>query len=94
MVLTDEAGGNHDDHLGGPGVAHPDLIARAIERTTPDIDVLGVWNESPHGHEPAPKPSQLVFGVADEAMPDVCETSGAGRGPNSTVASLAYDDVE
>ena len=57
--------------LGATGVAEPNLIARAIERTTPDIDVLGVWNESPHSHEPVPKPSKLVFGVADEALPDV-----------------------
>jgi len=58
--------------LDAPRSAEPNLIARAIERTTP-IDVLGVWNENPRSYEPAPIASQLVFASTDTAMPDVAK---------------------
>jgi hypothetical protein len=48
-------------------------IARAIERTSRGIDVLGVWNAKQPDHEPVPIPSQLVFGATDHSMPDVAK---------------------
>jgi len=62
-----------DLRLGTSSSAEPNLIARAIERTAPHIDVLGVWNESPRGHEPAPIPSQFVFAATDDSMPEVAK---------------------
>jgi len=59
--------------LDAPDSAEPNLIARAIERRTPDIDVLGAWNEDPRGYEPAPMASQFIFAATDDSMPDVAK---------------------
>jgi hypothetical protein len=59
--------------LGAPSSTEPNRIARAIQRTSRDIDVLGVWNAKQSDHEPAPIPSQLVFGATNDSMPDVAK---------------------
>jgi hypothetical protein len=59
--------------LGAPSSTEPNRIARAIERTSRDIDVLGVWNEKQPDHEPTPIPSQLVFEATDDSMPEVAK---------------------
>lgn len=78
--------------------ADPGLVARAIERSVCDVDVLSVWKEAPLTRVSAPVTGHTVFNGTDDALPDVARRAlhdnlataqwlgtveGAGRGDQS-----------
>ncbi len=49
------------------------LVARAIERTSPALDVLGVWSESPPDRMPSAVTTKTVYSGTDDSMPDIAK---------------------
>jgi hypothetical protein len=49
------------------------LVARAIECTSPSLDVLGVWSESSPDRMPSAVPARMVYSGTDDSMPNVAK---------------------
>ncbi len=49
------------------------LVARAIERTAPRLDVLGVWSEPSPDRIPSAVSTKMVYSGTDDSMPDIAK---------------------
>jgi hypothetical protein len=57
--------------LAGPTVAAPGLVARAVGRSSRDLDVLSTWNEALPMIDPAPASGQVILDGYDDHLPAV-----------------------
>ncbi len=57
--------------LADSSAADPGHIALALESSADDLDVLSTWTEPPLSRDPTPVPSETVFDVIDDPLPEV-----------------------
>ncbi len=78
--------------LADSGVSDPGRMARTVERSTRDLDVLGTWNEAGPARSPVPTPCEVVFGAGDETMPAVARRALRDAVPTAQWLPVGEDD--
>lgn len=80
--------------LADADAVQPGLVARAVERSTRDLEVLSAWTEVPLHRDPTPRLRQTLVSASDGPMPAFAQRALRDELPTAQWLSIDGDPAE
>jgi hypothetical protein len=79
--------------LADASAVRPGLVARAVERSTHDLEVLSTWTEVPLNRHPTPPLHQTLLSATDDPIPVFAQRALRDELPTAQWLSLVDDST-